>query len=191
MSTFDKREKGFESKFAHDEELRFKAHARRNKLVGLWAADKLGFTGAADGAIPYAGVAMDSAGNLYGATISGGASGAGVVYRLTPGSAGWQQSILYTFQGRPDGSAPYPTPVLDAAGNLYGTTNTGGANKNGIVFEVITNPFQYTVLYNFCSLAACADGSDPGTGLTFFQGNLYGTTSSGGANHSGTVFEIY
>jgi hypothetical protein len=47
MSTFDKREEGFESKFAHDQELRFKAHARRNKLVGLWAADKLGLAGAA------------------------------------------------------------------------------------------------------------------------------------------------
>jgi len=47
MSTFDKREEGFESKFAHDEELRFRAHARRNKLVGLWAAEKLGMTGAA------------------------------------------------------------------------------------------------------------------------------------------------
>ena len=47
MSTFDKREEGFESKFAHDEELRFKAHARRNKIVGLWAAEKLGLTGAA------------------------------------------------------------------------------------------------------------------------------------------------
>ena len=47
MSTFDKREEGFESKFAHDEELRFKARARRNKLVGLWAAEKLGLVGAA------------------------------------------------------------------------------------------------------------------------------------------------
>jgi hypothetical protein len=47
MSTFDKREEGFERKFAHDEDLRFKAHARRNKLVGLWAAGKLGLTGAA------------------------------------------------------------------------------------------------------------------------------------------------
>jgi hypothetical protein len=47
MSTFDKREEGFESKFAHDEELRFKAHARRNNLVGLWAAEKLGLTGSA------------------------------------------------------------------------------------------------------------------------------------------------
>ena len=47
MSTFDKREEGFESKFAHDQELRFKAHARRNKLAGLWAAEKLGLTGAA------------------------------------------------------------------------------------------------------------------------------------------------
>jgi hypothetical protein len=47
MSTFDKREEGFENKFAHDAELRFKAHARRNKLVGLWAAEKLGLTGAA------------------------------------------------------------------------------------------------------------------------------------------------
>jgi hypothetical protein len=47
MSTFDKREEAFENKFAHDEELRFKAHARRNKLVGLWAAEKLGLAGAA------------------------------------------------------------------------------------------------------------------------------------------------
>ncbi|HSV23055.1 MAG TPA: DUF1476 domain-containing protein [Xanthobacteraceae bacterium] len=47
MSTFDKREEGFESKFAHEEELRFKAHARRNKLVGLWAAEKLGLAGVA------------------------------------------------------------------------------------------------------------------------------------------------
>ena len=47
MSTFDKREEGFENKFAHDEELRFRAHARRNKLVGLWAAEKLGLSGAA------------------------------------------------------------------------------------------------------------------------------------------------
>ncbi len=46
MSTFDKREEGFERKFAHDEELRFKARARRNKLLGLWAADKLGLAGA-------------------------------------------------------------------------------------------------------------------------------------------------
>ena len=47
MTTFDKREEGFEKKFAHDEELRFKATARRNKLLGLWAAEKLGLTGAA------------------------------------------------------------------------------------------------------------------------------------------------
>ena len=47
MTTFDKREEGFEKKFAHDEELRFKANARRNKLLGLWAAEKMGVTGAA------------------------------------------------------------------------------------------------------------------------------------------------
>src|ERR1039457_3502904 len=92
------------------------------------------FTGGAGGAVPYAGVVMDSAGNLYGATLDGGAAGGGAVYRLTPGSAGWEQSVLYSFQGRPDGSAPYPTPVLDAAGNLYGTTNAGGAHNLGIVY---------------------------------------------------------
>ncbi len=47
MTTFDKREEGFEKKFAHDEELRFKANARRNKLLGLWAAEKIGLTGPA------------------------------------------------------------------------------------------------------------------------------------------------
>jgi len=149
------------------------------------------FTGGADGAIPYAGVAMDSAGNLYGATTSRGANGAGVVYKLTPGSAGWLQTVIHTFQGRPDGSAPYPTPVLDAAGNLYGTTNAGGAHNLGIVYMLAPQPdgtFAEHVLHNF---AGGADGANPLAGVILDpRGNIYGTATLGGTANCGIAYKL-
>ena len=161
--------------------------------AGHWQESVLyRFTGGADGAIPYAGVAMDSAGNLYGATISGGASNAGVVYRLTPGATReWTQTVLYSFGGRPDGAAPYPTPVLDAAGNLYGTTNTGGAHNAGIVYMLAPQPdgsFAEHVLHTF---AGGADGANPLAGVIFDRhGNLYGSTSYGGTANCGIAFAL-
>ncbi len=82
--------------------------------AGKWQETVLyRFSGGADGAVPYAGVVMDSAGNRYGATVSGGAFDAGFVYKLTPNSTGaWTQTVLYTFEGHPDGEAPYATPIL-------------------------------------------------------------------------------
>ncbi|MGO4883987.1 MAG: choice-of-anchor tandem repeat GloVer-containing protein [Bryobacteraceae bacterium] len=150
------------------------------------------FTGGADGSIPYAGVIMDSAGNLYGAALEGGTFGAGLVYKLTPGSAGdWAQTVLYTFQGRPDGSAPYPTPLLDAAGNLYGTTNTGGARNFGIAYMLAPQPDGSWTEHVLHTFKGGADGANPLAGLIFDpHGNLYGTTSYGGSANCGTAFKL-
>ena len=149
------------------------------------------FTGGAGGSVPYAGVVMDSAGNLYGATLDGGTAGAGMLYRLTPGPAGWELSVLYSFEGRPDGSAPFPTPILDAAGNLYGTTNTGGPHNLGIVYMLAPQPdgsWTEQVLHAF---ASGADGANPLAGVIFDpRGNLYGTTSYGGTSNCGIAFAL-
>jgi uncharacterized repeat protein (TIGR03803 family) len=149
------------------------------------------FTGGAGGSVPYAGVAMDSAGNLYGATLDGGAAAGGMVYKLTPGSTGWEQTVLYSFTGRPDGSAPFPTPVLDAAGNLYGTTNAGGAHNLGIVYMLAPQPdgsWTEQVLHSF---AGGVDGANPLAGAIFDRhGNLYGTTSYGGTSNCGIAFAL-
>src|SRR5882724_1814574 len=79
------------------------------------------FKGGDDGDQPYAGVIFDSAGNLYGTTQFGGSHGAGVVFKLTPSSVGWRETVLYTFTGGTDGSLPLGGVVFDEAGNFYGT----------------------------------------------------------------------
>ena len=76
--------------------------------------------------------ASTRAGNLYGTTLLGGnigsvcSEGCGTVFKLTPGTSGWTESVLYAFQGAGDGASPYDGLALDAAGNLYGTAGAGG-----------------------------------------------------------------
>jgi uncharacterized repeat protein (TIGR03803 family) len=146
------------------------------------------FTGAGgDGCGPEAALVRDSSGNLYGTTVFGGASGAGTVFELTSGG---QEKVLYSFTpSTGDGSYPFGRLVLDSLGkNLYGTTPNGGAFAHGVAFKVTTGG-QETVLYNFSG--AGADGSSPsGELLVDSQGNLYGTTTSGGSNGYGMVFKI-
>src|ERR1022692_1804313 len=89
------------------------------------------FPGATDGAMPWAGVIRDSAGNLYGTTSQGGTAGAGTVFKI---DAAGHETILYTFTGGADGIYPYAGVIEDSAGNLYGTTAGGGAA--GVVYEV-------------------------------------------------------
>jgi uncharacterized repeat protein (TIGR03803 family) len=91
------------------------------------------FTGGTDGGFPYAGLVRDTAGNLYGTTQSGGASGWGVVFKL---DASGTETVLYSFTGGTDGGLPYGDLIRDGAGNLYGTTNVGGASNFGVVFKV-------------------------------------------------------
>ncbi len=130
----------------------------------------------------------DAHGNLFGTTLEGGTNGFGTVYEL---SAAGKFSVLYNFCSQlhcADGSSPTAGVIEDSAGNLYGTTETGGANLQGTVFE-LTKAGKETVLHSF-GLAG-GDGYFPMAGLVRDNaGNLYGTTFVGGANHAGTIFEI-
>src|ERR1022692_4443146 len=142
------------------------------------------FTGLADGGNPYGGVIRDSAGNLYGTTGAGGTSGYGVVFKLD--KAG-QETVLYAFTGGADGGYSYAGVIRDSAGNLYGTTSSGGTAGYGVVFEVNTCG-QETVLYSF---TGGADGGYSYAGvIRGSAGNLYGTTSAGGTSGYGVVFKL-
>jgi uncharacterized repeat protein (TIGR03803 family) len=119
-----------------------------------------------------------------------------VVLLLAPGAgAASKLKLLHTFKNNnKDGFFPYAGLIFNAAGNLYGTTESGGANDRGTVFELTPNAdgsWTESVLYSFCSLTNCADGDDPIAGLIFDQaGNLYGTTYVGGATSGGTAFKL-
>lgn len=155
------------------------------------------FLGNPDGYYPYAGLIFDPEGNLYGTTVYGGVAGeacngCGTVYELSPGTSGtWTESVLYSFSGGSDGAYPEDNLILDGAGNLYGTASQGGAYGNGTVFKLARNSagaWDQTVLYAFTGKT---DGANPVSSLTFGpDGNLYGTTDSGGAYGYGTVFRL-
>jgi len=156
----------------------------------------INFTGSPDGNNPTSGLVSDGEGNFYGTTPFGGVFKTGTVYELSPmGHGGWKEKILYSFTGGADGA--YPTTsnlIFDSVGNLYGTTESGGANGAGTVFELspVGTSWTENVLYNFCSAANCADGGGPAAGLIFDPaGNLYGTfLASGDSASSATVFEL-
>jgi uncharacterized repeat protein (TIGR03803 family) len=150
------------------------------------------FSGGADGATPWGQLLRAKHGIIYGTTTAGGSSGAGTVFEIE----GETESVLYSFAGGTDGATPLSGLAEDAAGNLYGTTSAGGANGNGTVFK-LTAPttkgraggaWTETVLYNF---GAAPDGATPYAGVSFdAAGNLYGTTSAGGAYGYGIVFQL-
>jgi len=146
------------------------------------------FTGQKDGANPAAGVVADPAGNLYGTTRYGGVTrcirGCGVVYKLSPSGL---ETVLYTFTLGSGGSNPTAGVVLDAAGNLYGTTDSGGANLVGTVYEV-DSAGGFQVVYAF---PAGNEHPLPNTGLVLDNsGNLYGTTSNGDLAPEGVIYEL-
>ena len=169
-------------------------------LASAWASDHesvLYNFGAApgDGGQPAGGLIMDSAHNFYGATYQGGSYcqvGCGTVFKLSPGPGGtWTETVLHNFGNGQDGTGPNGTLVMDAAGNLYGLTYTGGIFDGGIVFELTPNQdggWSETVLHNFGS---GSDGSFATAALLLdAAGNLYGMTFYGGAYGGGTVFEL-
>jgi uncharacterized repeat protein (TIGR03803 family) len=139
-----------------------------------------------NGANPYnTSLVQGTDGNLYGTTVSGGANEAGTVFKMTPSGT---LTTLHSFAGEPtDGAYPWAGLVLGTNGIFYGTTLEGGANGRGTVFS-ITSAGVVTILYSFCG---CGDGTLPEAPLIqATNGTFYGTTSSGGANDSGTVFSI-
>jgi uncharacterized repeat protein (TIGR03803 family) len=151
------------------------------------------FTGGNDGATGSAGrLILDAAGNFYGVATAGGANGSGTAFELIPGAGGtWTFKTLYAFKGSPDAGFPYGALAFDAAGNLYGTTYYDGANDLGSVYKLTkTNgTWSESVLYSF---KGGSDGSSPISNVVVDSaGNLYGTTSEGGAGCScGTVFKL-
>jgi uncharacterized repeat protein (TIGR03803 family) len=147
-----------------------------------------------DGANPLSGLVLAHDGNYYGTTSQGGANAGGTAFRLTPGGV---LSVVYSFCAQascPDGKEPYGGLVQGTDGNLYGTTEFGGANTYGTVFQ-LTPAGVLTTLYSFTN---GNDGGNPVAQLVQGgDGNFYGTTSSGGTfsvnncqTNCGTVFEI-
>ncbi len=139
----------------------------------------------------YAGVILDSAGNLYGATVNGNPDGDAYVYELSPSGSGWNYTTLYIFP-QSLGGGPAANLALDAAGNLYGTTRGGGGTNNpwGNVFKLTPSNggWVYTDLHDF---TGGSDGGVPYSSVVIdSNGNLYGTASAGGAHGDGTVWEI-
>ena len=163
------------------------------------------FTAMTQGVAPNGALARDASGNFYGTTAGGGYDqgkckkhyGCGVVYKLSGGV----EQVLYTFKGTTDGLEPNGGLVVDASGNIYGTTYRSGTKGTGagLVFKV-TPAGNETVLHQFGT--GKGDGRMPTSGLVMDKnGNLYGTTSEGGSdgnygpglnctNRCGTVYEI-
>jgi len=147
------------------------------------------FQGAADGGHPIGGLIRDNAGNLYGTTnggglpnsCSGGSVGCGVVFKVDPSGT---ETVLYTFTGGADGGQPKAGLAMDSAGNLYGTTATGGTADTGVVFELNKAGVE-TLLYAFGS----GGGAPSGDVVLDSSGNLYGTANSGGSGY-GTAFKL-
>jgi uncharacterized repeat protein (TIGR03803 family) len=166
------------------------------------------FRGGSDGAAPNWGLVIDSWGNLYGTTIYGGNNGSpctgppltgcGTVFELSPPAApggSWTETVLYRFTGGPDGGFPEAPLVVDNAGNLYGTTHSGGDVKCdfepcGAVFELTPSggAWAETVIHNFGSVPK--DGLSPSSAGLYLDesGALVGTTPEGGEHGDGAVF---
>jgi uncharacterized repeat protein (TIGR03803 family) len=142
------------------------------------------FTGDADGGAPHAAVILDSAGNLYGTTTTGGSANLGVAYEL---DAAGNETVLHSFAGGTDGATPSSGLTMDASGNLYGTTSSGGSGNSGTVYKLTATGLG-TVLYSFTN---GADGGEPTGGVVLDpKGNLFGTTGYGGAELFGVVYKL-
>jgi uncharacterized repeat protein (TIGR03803 family) len=142
------------------------------------------FGGGTDGAAPYAGLII-AAGNLYGTTSAGGTYSSGTLFELTPAGGGWTETVLHSFGNGSDGATPYASLIIDVAGNLYGTTLSGGAYGGGTAFRY--NSHGVRVLHSF----GLPEGYGPVAPLASDPaGKLYGTANFGGTHNYGTVFEI-
>jgi uncharacterized repeat protein (TIGR03803 family) len=147
------------------------------------------FTGGSDGGYPWAGLTLDSAGNLYGTTVLGGANEGGTVFQLTSSGAGWTENVLYSFEEGNDGGYPYGGLVFDPSGNLYGTTADGGQGGGGTVFKLTPShpSWTFSLVYSLSGGLYCGS---TGNLIMDSAANLYGTTQCDGAYGQGTVFKL-
>jgi uncharacterized repeat protein (TIGR03803 family) len=155
------------------------------------------FTDGVDGGGPYAGLTIDTAGNLYGTATLGGMGGGGTVFKMTHNRSGWTFAPIYNFTGGSDGSRPEASVTFGAGDVFYGTTTAGGVGRHGVVFKM-TPPVSVcpttlcfwpeSALYQFMGTP---DGSFPASEVTFdAAGNIYGTTRHGGSSGQGTVYKL-
>ena len=153
-------------------------------LAGSGVITTLASFDGTNGAFPIGGLVEDKSGDLFGTTSEGGAYGDGTVFEVLSGSG--VITTLASFDGT-NGSEPLGSLVLDSSGNLFGTTEDGGADGYGTVFEVQAGSGTITTLASFDD----ANGYGPAGGLVDdSSGNLFGTTFGGGADDDGTVFEV-
>jgi uncharacterized repeat protein (TIGR03803 family) len=142
------------------------------------------FHNVADGAFPHSGLINDSKGNFYGTVANGGPNGSGAVFHLTKSG---DLNVIYRFTSGNDGGAVWGGVILDAKGDLYGTTAAGGFYNYGTAYK-LTPSGKLTVLYAF---ADASDGGSPYNGLVEDTlGNFYSTTAYGGPNGRGDVFKL-
>jgi uncharacterized repeat protein (TIGR03803 family) len=148
------------------------------------------FTGMPDASIPQSGLVMDGSGNLFGMTMSGGTFNQGAVFKITPQG---EETVLHSFAGPPDGAGPLGDLSMDGAGNLYGTTTSGGTGTLcndggagcGTIFKLDTQGNE-SILYSF---KGAGDGFFPFGGVILDnKGNLFGTTWAGSFYNNGNVF---
>jgi uncharacterized repeat protein (TIGR03803 family) len=139
-----------------------------------------------DGQAPYAAPIIGPGGSLYGTTQAGGSYNSGTVFKVDTSGG---ESVLYSFNNSGgDGTHPRASLVMDAAGNLYGTTYDGGDFTCGTVFKLNTSGTE-TALHSFTN--SSGDGGNPSAGLIIGpDGYLYGTTTTGGEHGYGTVFKM-
>jgi uncharacterized repeat protein (TIGR03803 family) len=144
---------------------------------GAWTETTLhSFGNGTDGWRPDSGLVWDSQGNLFGTTESGGSNQTGTVYQLTKSGSGWTETVIHNFDNDTEGSIPAGGVTFDSAGNLYGTTSTGGPGVGGGVYELTHGSGGWTanVLYSFSNVYVGSAAS-----VTFGpDGTIYGTLGS-------------
>jgi uncharacterized repeat protein (TIGR03803 family) len=167
-----------------------------NCLDGAFPVNGLTYAGAQSGA-PY-----DGTSPLFGTTAQGGVNGGGVVFSLKPTAKGnWTEEVVHDFCDSGtchDGLSPsgQGALVIDGSGNIFGTTQAGGENNSGVIYEMnfAGHKWHETVLYDFCSLESCADGKGSGNVIMDAAGKLYGTSTTAlfslTPNGRQSVFEV-
>jgi uncharacterized repeat protein (TIGR03803 family) len=165
---------------------------KMSAVQGKWQLTPLyAFQDSPDGALPYGGLVFDKSGNLYGTTYYAGAHDLGTVYKLTNTNGTWTESVLYSFKGGTDGSAPISSLVADASGNFYGTTSGGGTSLDcGVIFKMTHGSSGWTesVVYRF--------PGKPNPGFAYngmvrdATGNFWGATVHGGTTDDGAIYKF-
>ena len=163
---------------------------------GLWTETVIFSFSGPDGTLPSGQLQFDQSGALYGTTDGGGSLQEGTVFQLAPSSrpgGSWTQSVLYNFSGGRDGGNPVAGVVIDNMGRIFGAASTGGSGplSGGVIFRLNPpvnqgDPWTENVLHSFGG----PDGFRSLSKLVWRSGGLYGTTSAGGLNGTGTVFVL-